>query len=275
MRGQVELDRLADYAAGLLDGTPDGDQVAHLIETDPGWARAYSDLLTADRLVSADLAALGTDPEPMPADVMARLTDRLDAEAAADRTVVSLAARRRRKRWTTVAAAAAGVAVCGALGVPVLRSAFDGGSTFPTMSRDSAGEGQAGAPAAPAPPAPAESGLIVLASGRNYPRDTPWASIAGEPQAGTADELARKDATSIPPDLVRLYGAGARQDCLTAIITVYGGRPHSVDYARFEGAPALMVVLVDERAKPIRMVAAGPGCGLGGDPDVRHTVPIA
>ncbi len=52
----VDLDLLADYAAGVLD-RPQSAEVAYLISTEPAWARAHSALVRADAAVQADLRA--------------------------------------------------------------------------------------------------------------------------------------------------------------------------------------------------------------------------
>lgn len=275
MTDRVDLDRLAEYVAGLLDGTPAADQIAHLVDTDGQWAAAHAGLRAADPLVAADLAALGAAPEPMPPDVVARLSEALAGQQRAPgRTaVVSLAARRRRKRWTAAAAVAAGVAALALCGVPVLRS-DDTGDDVGGTSLNS-GREQPQAPAA----APADSGVLVWASGRDYRRDTAWFPTAGgaqpDPGGQAVDGLSEQSrGQRIPSELLRLADPASRQICLAAITRLYGGRPQSVDYARFEGAPAVVVVLLDERGRPARAVVAGPDCGLGGQPDVRHTVPI-
>jgi hypothetical protein len=270
---RVDLDRLADYIAGLLDGTPDAADIERLVRTDPEWARAHADLRTADALVATDLAALGAEPVRMPTEVAARLAETLDgAGGAGDRTVVvSLAARRRRrKRWAAVAAVAAGVAVLGLVGPPLLsRTTRDGaGEEALTSARGGAG--------IPPAAAPAESGLIVRATGMDYRRDAAWKSTAEAPQyrADSDASVASGRASAVPADLLRLYDPTSRQDCLNAVTREYGGQPESVDYARFEGDPALIVILMDGRRAPFRLVAVGPNCGLGGKPDVRHTTPI-
>jgi hypothetical protein len=47
----------------------------------------------------------------------------------------------------------------------------------------------------------------------------------------------------------------------------------NVDYARFEGTPAIVVRMVDAGSKPSGIVVAGPACGQSGSgADVRYTV---
>ena len=62
-----ELDRLADYAAGVLSGR-DEAETANLVRTEPHWAHAYTALVRADATVRSGLRDAGT-PVAMPADV--------------------------------------------------------------------------------------------------------------------------------------------------------------------------------------------------------------
>ena len=71
--------------------------------------------------------------------------------------------------------------------------------------------------------------------------------------------------------LDRLREESALSSCLSAIAAAHQGGPvtvGAVDYAAFEGAPALIVELVDGRGERWAY-AAGPACGLGSDADVR------
>jgi hypothetical protein len=70
-RGEVDIDLLADYIGGALSGTPDESVVATLITDDPAWRDAYDELSGGMAAVGAELARLA--PEPMPADLAARL----------------------------------------------------------------------------------------------------------------------------------------------------------------------------------------------------------
>lgn len=81
--GEVDLDRLADYVAGVLEPA-EAEQVAGLIDGDAAWADAYTQLLVADAEVSRLLRVDAREAiEPMPADVIARIDDTLRAERAA------------------------------------------------------------------------------------------------------------------------------------------------------------------------------------------------
>jgi hypothetical protein len=67
------MDLLADYVGGVLDGTPDESVVAGLVADDPGWRSAHATLTGGLAAVHDGLRALAAVPEPMPADVCARL----------------------------------------------------------------------------------------------------------------------------------------------------------------------------------------------------------
>ncbi|HKT05797.1 MAG TPA: hypothetical protein VJT31_40320, partial [Rugosimonospora sp.] len=68
---EIDLDQLADYAAGLLDPA-EAAEVEHLLATRPAWARTLAALTAAQPLVQAALAELASPP--VPDDVAARLT---------------------------------------------------------------------------------------------------------------------------------------------------------------------------------------------------------
>jgi hypothetical protein len=52
------------------------------------------------------------------------------------------------------------------------------------------------------------------------------------------------------------------------------GEPLAVDYARFAGAPALVVVLPAREAGAVDVAVVGPDCGVSGpDARLRTTVP--
>jgi hypothetical protein len=68
-----DLDRLADFTAGVL-GPDEEAEVARLVATVPAWAAAYDALVGASERAAADLRAESqTRPEPMPADIAARI----------------------------------------------------------------------------------------------------------------------------------------------------------------------------------------------------------
>jgi hypothetical protein len=69
----VDIDLLADYVGGALDGTPDETVVAGLVADDPAWRAAYEVLTGGMAAIGADLRLLGAADEPMPAELSARL----------------------------------------------------------------------------------------------------------------------------------------------------------------------------------------------------------
>lgn len=304
MSREVDVDLLADYLGGALDGTPDAGTVARLIAEDDGWARAYTDLTLAIDAARADLDVLARTPDPMPADVAARIDAMLarrdltaadttaDASKSPARDAVSGPARpgeapqlpaapkwetepgaRVRRRWTrwagSLAAAAGVVAFCG-LGAVVLHpSVTDDGGMATSRERDA----NLAAPGASAstPPQPR-----LVASGVDYDRQTLAARADGLTRRAPAEAKGADTATipdpaldaHIPPALRRLREPSALDDCLSAIgsAAVKTTRPtpptsvEVVDYARFEGSPAVVVVLTDA-AGARWMWAAGPDCG--------------
>jgi hypothetical protein len=78
--GGVDIDLLADYIGGVLTGTPEESAVAARIADDPAWQSAFASLTDGMAFVSAELGRF--DPEPMPADVAARLDAALTVNAA-------------------------------------------------------------------------------------------------------------------------------------------------------------------------------------------------
>ncbi|MBM0205702.1 hypothetical protein JNW90_23805, partial [Micromonospora sp. STR1s_5] len=75
---EVDVDLLADYLGGALDGTPQQDEVAHLVAADPSWAEAYALLAPALTEVRTDLTRWAEPSPEMPS----AITDRLLAALA-------------------------------------------------------------------------------------------------------------------------------------------------------------------------------------------------
>jgi hypothetical protein len=323
--GGVDLDRLADYVGGALDGTPDAAVVADLVATDARWADAYAALTAADAAVRADLAELAAVPEPMPADVAARLAGALGtappersaldpiarpagaaprAAGEADRDAgpvgtgprrgrspagpvgayppagrpgrAAAARRRRTTRLAMTLATAAAVVVCAVGGLAlvdkVLRPGTGGVSSF---GRDSTAA-QPGGAAAPqyapsGPPAPR-----LLASGTDYQPGTVGSLLTGrtaqpslrgaEPTKGAANSAPDAGTESAPSDLRRLSEPTALAACLAAVVRQYGGTVTVVDYARFQGTAALVILVTGASGDPNRqwVVVVGAACGAGG-----------
>lgn len=278
------LDRLADFTAGTLDPT-EAARVRALIDTDPAWASAYARLTAAGPRLDALLSGLA-DP-PLPVDVAASLSAAIES-AAIERerqpeeprtaTVVPISTHRRWARRSAWAGAAAAVVV--AVFAGVLQFTATGSNT----SASSAGGAVAPMSGAGADRL-APGALTVLHSGRNYTPSTlrsagastlaampPGPAASGKlPAAPVPSANANLD-TGTEWDNGRLLDAASLSACLAAIVGRYGGTPVVADYAEFESAPALVVVL-DEGPGARRVVVAGPGCGLSGrGPDERYTV---
>ncbi|WP_436525123.1 hypothetical protein [Actinoplanes sp. HUAS TT8] len=290
----VDIDLLADYVGGALDGTPEAERVAALVAQDPGWQEAYALLVPEMATVGALLGDLPV--EAMPDDVVARLDAALAREAAVSpraadavresaepetsgadavpQIVVGLDERRRKRgnsRWVRMAAPigiAAGVV--GVVGYGLFGpsdSASDSGAST------TSGEKAAEAPAALPP---------VTASGLDYTLGTLGQAVS----SATADTMA-----SPPSQNAQTYVAGAAGeggpldrlrlpqallDCLDAIAQENGGGPlaaSSVDYARFDGKPALVVRFTAANGE--WAWASGADCGLpGGGADTLGSSPV-
>ncbi|HEY2950501.1 MAG TPA: hypothetical protein VGJ53_19220 [Micromonosporaceae bacterium] len=330
----VDLDRLADYVGGALDGTPDAAEVERLVADDPAWQAAYAALGPAAGQVRADLAALGAVPEPMPPDV----ADRLDAalrpatgEPSSHRRRAGTPARgvplsrsargrpvgggptsdrpprrrgvsRRWVRWAGVAAVATAVLALGGIGTKVLSGGGAGGDNAgSTADRGAEGAGQNAA--APAAGEALPGGGQALVSGIDYRPETlagivalagPGATARGTVplDAGQASDAGSKRATSTysservasaaPAELRRLTDPANWAVCLDALTagnTLYAGyvgpaTVRVVDYARFEGRPALVVFFVDGRGAQ-RVAVVGPHCGEpSAGADVRYATRV-
>lgn len=276
----IELDLLADYATGVLDGTPEGARVARLVESDTAWAQAYADLAVADRRVASALAGLG--PVHLPDDVAARIAGALAGERSASDAgstgtpVISLEAERRRRRWTRavgIAAAVAGVAAFGAIGANVVthNSSTSGGRSNAAPYSGSKAQSEDSARSSVAPPgiagAPGTLAVTVLSSGRDYQPETLTSSRGSVEGNGGAPSDPAANPAAIPTELSRLAVPTALNDCVTAIVTRYGGHVVSVDFARFRGSPALVARTIT----PVQTVVVGPDCGLTGA-DARYQV---
>lgn len=282
----ADFDLLADFVGGALDGTPEADDVRRLVSTDEGWAEAYSALVTAEVAVRDELTALGADPLPMPADVAQRLSAALQAAVVTPRPgapVLDLARardarRHRRQRWAVGLATAAAVLICGGLGVSVVldgRTANDDtAASSADVGRDQAAPQQAPSGSAGGTRTSTRSDAALVASGQDYGPGTvgllaqaspPAAAIEGN-GGGNADTSKSVKPESVPAELRRLQDPVARAACLNAVVGEYGGQVTLVDYARFQGQPALVVLVDGTRlgAGKRLVIAVGPDCGIGG-----------
>lgn len=299
--GKVDLDLLADYVGGALDGTVEERAVARLIAEDAHWAQAYARLARDSDEVRQTLAEWGAEPAPMPPDVVARLSAGLAAAGSRARAAeprddptapgtrpaatrppgrtdadsARPAGRRTRRRlpgWATPVAVAAALAAVVGLGVSQLVGGGDiaGTSAGTFSSRDAAAPAGAEGGAAAQPPAEPSPGQ-VLASGTDYTRSSLVDRVGPLAQTrASASSLTGKGSAPKPDQAGGDQFRGDLTDrrntlaaCLRAIADEHGrGTPRFevVDYARFEGQPALIVVFADIDGHRWAW-AVGPECG--------------
>ncbi len=269
-----ELDRLADYTADALPAT-EAALVAHLVATDPRWSAAHRALHVADLAVRADLATAAVVPIRVPDDVAAQIDAALRRLTPAGATVVSLAAARakRRRAFTAGIAAAAATVVAVVGGIAFNTSLTRSETASPTMAE---ADGPAGrdASTAPAPALSAQAGADpgiaggtrILTSGTDYRLDTLSQLAAQAPPAGQYDsktaESPQYTAGEAPGGLATLSTPAGLADCLRAVAASHPGAVVLLDYARFEGQPALMIVL--RQAQSSMIIVVGPNCGAAG-----------
>ena len=304
----VDLDRLADYVCGALDGAPDGAAVARLIDTNQRWSAAYAELLAADEAVRADLATLAAMPDAaMPDDVVTRLTSALAGARAPAATAVSIRPARptrpaprtvrpqsRRRRWALALAAAATVAVVG-LGAVAAIPILGGSGLYRSWQADKSTAERAPEDLSGASPPDGEP--ILLSTGTNYqPGDFGAADALGENNAapdgaarpsvsggqpadtdGGPRGIERSGAVPTPAELARLTRPEALGTCLTSVTAKHGGIVTVVDYARFRGTAALVVFLSGDSSTPDRrwVVVVGAQCGVDGTSDELYNGPTA
>lgn len=325
--GEVDLDLLADYVAGVLDETG-SRRVDQLIESDPRWAYAHEALLAADAAVAEQLRVVAQVEITIPDDVVARLDAALDeAHGTADGTrdtgapVSSLVGRdrgvarnrstgtrraarpdRRAVPWPWLAAAAAVIGVV-LVGLPALSGLFAQMDATTTSASDSGGgvvtereNGQAAAPAEPKSAFDAAAGgATVTFSGTNYTAsslktlsqirgpflpdlsDTDSAKSVPAPTLRSTQSYATEApapaggrGTAVPPELARLLDPVALNACVAAVESATPGRATIVDFARYQGRPALVMTVTTTGSKVVA-VAVGPACGVAGPDRITST----
>jgi hypothetical protein len=320
----VDIDLLADYVGGALDGTPDETVVAGLVADDPAWRDAYDALTGGMAAVGADLRVLGAEAEPMPAELSARLdtafaglppltgpvagdpvADGPDGTATAttgDRRHLHAVphgggsgrerstrpgGRRTLRRWGAPIAVAAGVLAFAGIGLGDL---FTGADSQDAATSTAAGEQDApmmdssgsGSLEGPAAAAVAQS---ITASGTDYRRGTLSrdARAQAAPASGAftergSDSKATTLTTGIDPPsaLQRLNVREALLACLDAIAAEHNSGTivaDSVDYAGFEGSPAVVVRFTAEDGRWAWV--SGPACGTrASGADTRYQVRV-
>jgi hypothetical protein len=203
----------------------------------------------------------------------------------------SAAPRRRWVRWAgPLAAAAAFVGAIG-LGLQVLPQVDSGSDDAASTSGGSADRAPENGPAPVGAPAQEDRASLLaalpvrqlVASGADYRRDNLAASrlspqtFASDDWRTAADPPVVLAQANVPAALRRLTAPAALSACLAAI----GGehpRPAAmimlVDFASFEGSPALLVVFTDSAGERWAW-ATGPDCGLGNTgADARYRVKV-
>lgn len=289
----VPVDHLAAYAAGDLDATAALEVEAHVLLC----AQCRAD---AEAVTRATAALASLEPVTMPAEVAARVDAALaaaDAPAGPVGDVLPMVPKRRRPSFAGIAAVAAGLALFGAIGIPLLGGGNGGDSGSPTAldagreatgtkrlesglnythgnigdtlvlalggSRDEAGVKRALRSAAPQAVSPDAAGAPA----------EPTSSGVGFTSGDTAAEVSAKSGT-----LARFQAdPGRLAACVAALadgLPAVAQTPLLVDFALFENAPALVVVFPTVRGSEIRpdridVFVAGPRCGITpGDDDV-------
>ncbi|MDQ6649800.1 MAG: hypothetical protein M3Z02_06750 [Actinomycetota bacterium] len=270
------LDALADYDAGALDAGRSRATRGHVDGCAP--CRESLSALAATRAELGSLAA-----PSMPADVAERIHSAL-SEAASSQAlptpVTMLPERQHRRRFTVAGSAAAAVVLL-----------FAGAVVFGATRGQSASHPSTASKAA-APGMPA----VVSATGRDYSRAAlpeavpgllhPLGRAAGAPlpsPQGAAPQPGPVTGSNaaVAPDphaLDRLRNPVALRACLTELSGAATVQALALDYAAFEGEPALVVVLPGSGTVPVAIPRAdvyvvGPGCAPN-DAQIRYVVRV-
>lgn len=277
-----ETDRW-DALADVLAGEADPEVVDHVADC-PVCSSALADLQAALPAVAAALAGLPAVPSP------AGLQDRLSAALAADAgahhtaTVLPLLPDRRRGwlPWAGGLAAAAvlvvgGLVLAGRGGSPEATTTSSAAAPIParpvlnSTGTDYGRDGKALAAALPAllaGPASGRAADSAPSGGSASPHVLGKSVPAPTPSSGPQDRAA--PSTSGRPSVARGVGADplARlrtvdglASCLSSLTTPdVPGSPLAVDYAAFDGQPALVVVLPSTRIGKVDVFVLGADC---------------
>ena len=197
------------------------------------------------------------------------------ASSPAASSLAAARAKRRRLVMGIAAAAAAAVAIVGGLAATT--------NLFDRAQQTTAGAGSAldsgGSPSRAEAAAPSAAGApnepVFLASGNDYSMTTLGQLSAPRPAFGTSGGVSAQDSAKhgigpvpqpvregAPAPLARLLDRAALSACLDAIRAINPGSVVAVDYARFAGSPALVVLV--EQGNTSTVVAVGPDCGRSG-----------
>ncbi|RAY14716.1 hypothetical protein DPM19_13285 [Actinomadura craniellae] len=249
----LDYDTLAELAEGLLDHEHAASANEHLDDCAECRERS-AELADVSRI-------LAEAPAPdMPADLAARLDAAIMAEAMSSSTVTSLTHRRAGRRWQILSVAAASVVAIGGgvlIGGAVLKGADSPEGTAQATPPRVADPTDRGASEGALSSRSDRSGYPVLRSGTDY-------------RSGTLAERLRAGLASPPPP-----GGGAAPAELAGCVSAVAGnrQPYLVEVARYEGAPATLVLLPAGEGR-FDVVVAGPGCAAG-RPDVVQRLQIS
>jgi hypothetical protein len=254
----LDLDALADVLA-------DGPAPGHLAGCADCTA-ALDGLRQASARVTGELAEL--PPVPLPADVAARLQTVESRPVASSVTTLPAPrpAGRSTRRW--VPAAAAVVLLLGGAAYGVSR--LSGGSSGSSTSA-AAGSKAAAGPATGAELARNDSGADY--TGRADLAAAVPALLAGTAKPAAAAPLTGAQTRAAADPLARLRDNAGLADCLLALLPPEDPsvRPLALDYARYKGAPALVVVLPSAVPTKLDVFVVGPGCSRANDSTLFYT----
>ena len=251
MTTHLDVDALADVLAGGHD--------AHLDTCEACRAR-LAELSVALPAVSAALAAL-PDP-PVPPGLEQRLSAAL-AEARRPATADVLPLTSRRTRWLPALGAVAAAAVLVTGGVLVAQSGGSHGAKSstaagPTYAVNATGTDYTGSTASLA------AALPGLLSGRAPTAVAEDRAVTPAPlAAGQATKSAQMGPLATPSGdpLAALRTTAGLARCLASLTDATDpGLPLALDYASFNGRPALVVVLPSEKADKVDVLVVPPGC---------------
>ncbi|MDG4778306.1 hypothetical protein O7614_01420 [Micromonospora sp. WMMD961] len=325
---EVDGDLLADYLGGALDGTPQQEEVARLVSTDPAWVEAYAQLATAMTEVRASLARWAEPSPEMPQAIVDRLSAALAAaeptsgglstehrvdvgDASSTPPVVPAQGRPGRRPTTSTTArpvhrtstgpgrrwrervrrggpvAAVTVAVVAvALGLTQLSGSVSHDTGVTALNQPaSAPDGVAGAGTARTTGPALRSGTDytpqTLGNEQGSVQSAPNPSRAAGNTPGAQPEAdaggSRRPMTDGLDQLARLTDETALTTCLSAVTAEHGNGPlviEVMDYARFQGEPALVIRFTDATGARWAWVS-GAECGVpGSGSDSRYSARV-
>lgn len=280
----LDLDALADTLAG------EGAGADHL-STCASCTSRLAELTAAEARVTAVLATL--PPPPMPGGLAERLSAALAAQAPLtaqpSSTVTPLPSAAPQRRWLPAAAAAVLLVSGAGIGYAVLDRPGGGGEDSSAAAQDAlvlnASGTDYGDEAAVAGVLPAvlggTAGTVDRYTAQAAPEartttdgtsseDTAAGSSGGTSQAQEDAALTAQApaAGALPADpLERLRTPDGLAGCLAALVPPEEPdlQPLALDYAQFQGAPALAVVLPDPDPAKVSIYVVGPACAQGNE----------